>query len=541
MAASQTTKNNKALSAAARTGGASRRQGDTGGTLLLHPVTLLGQVLDLSGMAKVTSLLVLPFAHEDLAIVLGGYLITNDLMSVSLVAASIYGGIVASDFALYGLGAAARYVPLLNRFAIDSRVIRFSENLKRNIFVLVALCRFVPGVVFAAFIACGWVRVSLFRFAAASLIISALYLPLMLYLVIVFGDAMDDRLGLFAWPILLVLLGAVSVVRKRIFAFPEAETAAAAIAPLPHSSFGMPQLSRADRKVAAAERIPPLLFYLPLALNWIRLALRYRSLTLPTAVNPTILTGGMWGETKSSYFADLAPDQRRWIADFVVVERHADPYLIGADVDNARRAMTEAGLAFPVIAKPDIGWHGHGVRRIGCSAALEKYIAQFPPAVPIMLQRYVPYEAEAAVLYARRPGEATGRILSLTFRYFPHVVGDGHSTIQELIESDPRAQWKSSFHLGGDSAPLRSRLPATLIASRHGARWCASRSSAINAPVRCIATANDTSPRRSSALRRHCPGMTRIPLWPLRPALRDYRRADARRGFLDRRNQRHRR
>ena len=35
----------------------------------------------------------------------------------------------------------------------------------------------------------------------------------------------------------------------------------------------MPPLLHADRKVAAAERIPPALFYLPLALNWLRLGL----------------------------------------------------------------------------------------------------------------------------------------------------------------------------------------------------------------------------------------------------------------------------
>ena len=152
--------------------------------------------LDFSGLARITSLLVLPFAHEDLAIVFGGYFIVNNLMPVGLVALSIYGGMVASDFALYGIGAAARHLPWLRRFAVDDRVRRFGETLKRNVFGLVALCRVVPGVVFVAFVACGWTRVSLARFTAASLIISALYLPLMLYLVIVFGDALDDRLGL---------------------------------------------------------------------------------------------------------------------------------------------------------------------------------------------------------------------------------------------------------------------------------------------------------------------------------------------------------
>ena len=63
---------------------------------------------DFSWVAKITSLLVLPFTHEDLAIIFGGYFIVNHLMPVNLVAACIYGGMVVSDFALYGIGVGAR-------------------------------------------------------------------------------------------------------------------------------------------------------------------------------------------------------------------------------------------------------------------------------------------------------------------------------------------------------------------------------------------------------------------------------------------------
>lgn len=395
--------------------------------------------------------MVLPFAHEDLAIILGGYIIANHLMPTSLVVASIYGGIVASDFALYGIGAAARYVPWLSRFAVDGRVRRVSDTLKRNVFGLVALCRVVPGVVFVAFVACGWARVSFVRFAAASLLVSALYLPLMLYLVIMFGDALDDRIGLWAWPLLFVAIGATSFARKRIFAFRDPiELEIAQEAALPNSCFGMPPLSRADRKVAMAERIPPALFYIPLVINWIRLGLKHRSLTLPTAANPTIFTGGMWGETKSSYFYDVSPLERKWIADFVLIKRDAGAESPAVDIARAEAALTENGLAFPLIAKPDIGWHGHGVRLISDHASLATYIANFPEANTLVLQRYVPFPAEAAVLYARLPGEAKGRVISLTLRYFPHVIGDGRMTVRELINSDPRAQWKSDLHLGVD-------------------------------------------------------------------------------------------
>ncbi|HZD88736.1 MAG TPA: hypothetical protein VE224_01445 [Pseudolabrys sp.] len=420
----------------------------------------------MSGLAKVTSLLVLPFAHEDLAIILGGYIIVNHLMPAPVVAASIYGGMVASDFALYGLGAAARRVPWLDRYAVDERVRGFGETLKRNVFGLVLLCRVVPGVVFVAFVACGWTRVSLARFTVASLLVSALYLPVMLYLVIQFGGALDDHLGLMAWPILFGALAATGYVRKHVIAGPVAAAGDLAGGAMIAPCAGMPALPAADRRLAAAERIPPLLFYLPLLLNWLRLAIFYRSLTLPSAANPGIVTGGMWGETKSSYFFDVANGERCWIADFTVVHRGHGPASVENDRADAHRAIAEVGLDFPVIAKPDIGWHGRGVRRIDDAAALGTYIAEFPEGAALMLQRYVPFEGEAAVLYARRPEEATGRIQSLTLRYFPHVVGDGRRTLGELIAADARGQWKSCLHLGADRShcgPQRqdlARVPA---------------------------------------------------------------------------------
>lgn len=412
-------------------------------------MAVVGEIaLDISAFARFTSLLILPFAHEDLAIILGGYLIVNNVMPVSMVAVSIYIGMVASDFALYGIGAAARRVPWLHRYAVDDRVLQFSDTLQRNVFGIVALSRVVPGVVFVAFVACGWARVSLARFAAASLIVSAIYLPLVLYLVIEFGAVLSDWIGIWAWPLLFLAIVASSLLRKWIFSFRGSSEAVSAVdTVMTETCLGMPPLSRNDCRVAVAERIPPALFYLPLVINWLCLGLRYGSLTLPTAANPKIMTGGMWGESKSSYFDDVAPSERGWIADYVVVKRASG---LAADVGQANDAILRAGLTFPLMAKPDIGWHGHGVRRIDEPAQLAHYLAHFPHDHALMLQRYVPYAAEAAVLYARLPGEATGRILSLTLRYFPHVVGNGRNTVRELIRRDARASWKSDLHLGID-------------------------------------------------------------------------------------------
>jgi hypothetical protein len=282
--------------------------------------------------------------------------------------------------------------------------------------------------------------------------VSAIYLPLILYLVIVFGDAMDDQVGVWAWPVLLGAMAATGFVRKRVFAFSEgAELAEPVPAASPQGGHhGMPWLAARDRKVAAAERIPPGLFYLPLVLSWILLGLRYRSLTLPTAANPRIPTGGMWGESKSAYLFDIARSERQWVAEFAVVQRGVGFWSVQSDLELSLRSLAEAGIVFPLVAKPDIGWHGFGVRRIDGPAELRDYIAQFPERAKLILQRLLPYAGEAAILYARVPGEEKGRIRSLTFRYFPHVIGDGRSALRQLIYADPRARWRARLHLGVD-------------------------------------------------------------------------------------------
>jgi len=407
----------------------------------------------LSDLGALASLLMLPFAHEDLAIVFGAYAIVNKWFPASLVALCIYGGMVASDFALYGIGAGARRLPWLNRYAVDDRVVRFGQSLKRNLFGLFALCRLVPGIVFVAFVACGWTRVPLARFTIASLLISALYLPITLYLVIVFGDALDDHVGLWSWPVLLAVLVATAFVRRRVFAFNSAGEASdlateddGGVA----NHCGMPLLSLDEPRVARAERIPPLLFYIPLVLSWIGYGLRYRSLTLPSAVNPMIPTGGMWGESKSLCLNQIGANERRWIADFIVQQRSSGVDTLRGDHARALDALSAAGIEFPLVAKPDVGWHGHGVARLNNQAALADYLRQYPAGARMILQRYVPYAGEAAVLYARGPGMQAGRIESLAFRYFPHVVGNGRSTVRALVKSDPRTRWKLRLHMGED-------------------------------------------------------------------------------------------
>ena len=189
------------------------------------------------------------------------------------------------------------------------------------------------------------------------------------------------------------------------------------------------------REQAFIERIPKWLNLVPMVMQWAWLGLRYRSLTLPSAANPEITAGGLVGDTKSEYFTGMGALARSRVAPFTMVR------VDGADVvGTALRAMKEAGLGFPVVVKPDLGWCGFGVRRIDDTAALADYLAQFPHGESVMLQQYLDEPGEAGLFYVRHPQQPRGWLLGILLRHFPQVTGDGLSTVAQLVERDPRLQ-----------------------------------------------------------------------------------------------------
>lgn len=185
-------------------------------------------------------------------------------------------------------------------------------------------------------------------------------------------------------------------------------------------------------RVGQLERLPKWLNLIPMVTQWAWLSLKYGSVTLPSAANPAILSGGMVGEGKLDYFSTMGPHARSMTADYtsIIPGRHT--------IDDALMAMAAANLDFPVIVKPDVGWCGFGVRCIHSAGELARYIALYPVGETLVLQRYLPWEGEAGIFYARHPDEPAGRVIGILLRSFPRVTGDGKSTIAGLMAKDAR-------------------------------------------------------------------------------------------------------
>lgn len=207
-------------------------------------------------------------------------------------------------------------------------------------------------------------------------------------------------------------------------------------------------------RCSVLERMPKWLICVPLTMQWLWLALRYRSATLPSAANPAITSGGLVGEGKLEYFCGMGPVARAATAAYCAVSTHRP--LRDADL---QKMIENADLSWPLIAKPDLGLCGYGVRLLAGMPELQAYLKAFPVNEVVVLQQYLAEEGEAGIFYARDPESGEGRIIGLALRYFPRVTGDGKRTIATLIAADPRATrlMKSSKHQPAyDSA----RVPA---------------------------------------------------------------------------------
>ncbi len=406
--------------------------------------------------------------HEDVAVLAGTVLVLDKALTPGFAAICLWSGMMFGDILIYALGRAARQHPWLRKRIIGPGVERAGEWLRRNLVRVVAVCRMSPGVLFPTYIACGWFGIPFRRFIAVTASTALIYIAVVFPLTLLFGETFLHRLGYWAWGVVLVLLLLWSFFRKKRPAWKMVARATDFkfhLHPIlkPRSlnaHHGMPSIAHLRRRIARAERIPPWLFYIPVGFHWLGLSIRHGSLTLPALANPRIPGGGYWGESKCDCMNFIAPELQQWVAPYTSIRR-GPAVDAQADFERAEAARRGRGLDYPLVVKPDIGWQGYGVRLVGGADELRAYIEGYPEGADFVLQKFVPYDGEAGVFYVRHPGDERGKVVSLTLRYYPCVVGDGRQSVRELIMRDKRAGFKSGNYLG--ESPLHSGLnPAQL-------------------------------------------------------------------------------
>jgi hypothetical protein len=154
--------------------------------------------------------------------------------------------------------------------------------------------------------------------------------------------------------------------------------------------------------------------------------LKARSFFFYAAANPSIENGGFLMESKKKVY-DLIPDNYKPLTLY---------YESGTALQIVCDEIKEHQFQYPLIVKPDIGCKGQGVVKVDNEAALSHAIQKFNCA--LLVQPFIPYQKEMGLFYVRYPNQSKGFISGIVEKEFVKVVGDGTSTVHELLLQNKR-------------------------------------------------------------------------------------------------------
>lgn len=177
--------------------------------------------------------------------------------------------------------------------------------------------------------------------------------------------------------------------------------------------------------------------YLPVILAWPWWALRYRSLMLPFIANPTVFLAGMVGGSKAEVMGQAQGEFKAAILPWLAWVMSDRP--LHVQVAQVIEQAAARQIHLPFVCKPDTGCRGAGVKLIKSTEQLAAALAHYSEGHTVIIQRLADYTSEVGVFFVRdNPQSATGRIVSLTFKQTPQVIGDGLQTLAQLVSNDAR-------------------------------------------------------------------------------------------------------
>ncbi len=288
------------------------------------------------------------FASEDLTCVATGLLIQRGQIGVTggILACTL--GIFVGDVGLWAVGRLFGRATLAWPWTarrLQHHTLRDARAwLDRHAAGAIVGSRFLPGTRFALYVMSGVLRVPVAVFSLWAFIAALLWTPTIVLLTATLGDAFVGRVTPF--------LGAGWAARF---------TVAAAALGLLH---GGRMLAMKPRRVRVAARVarllrwefwPMWLFYAPVTIWIVLLAIWHRGLTTITAANPGIPDGGTVGESKFDILERLP---REYTIPTALVPAGAVDQRLRALADHIERH----GWLFPLVLKPDVGQRGVGVR-----------------------------------------------------------------------------------------------------------------------------------------------------------------------------------
>lgn len=397
--------------------------------LPFNPATAIPKAMGPTALVVFALLALATFVSEDLTCIWAGVMIAEGRIGFAFGTLACLIGIFLGDMLLFlagrVIGRPALIHPPLKWFVRETDVARGSEWFRRRGMLAIAISRFMPGTRLPTYVAAGLLDTSFLQFAFYFLIAAGIWTPLLVGGSMLVGREIIESALITQQSLLLrAAIIAISVfVLVRLL--------------LQLLTFrGRRMLVGRWRRLTHWEFWPPWIFYPPVVLYILFLGIKHHGLTVFTCANPAIEEGGFVGESKSAILNGLS--RSAGSTEFMLASCLLRPVdSAESQVESAKVFMRSHSLNYPVVLKPDAGERGSGVSVVRSDLQLTEYL-QSSPGNAVILQEYAS-GSEFGVFYYRYPHEETGRIFSITRKLFPSVVGDGKTTLQDLILKDKRA------------------------------------------------------------------------------------------------------
>lgn len=183
-------------------------------------------------------------------------------------------------------------------------------------------------------------------------------------------------------------------------------------------------------KLTHWEYWPLKIVYIPIFFLWTFYALKSKSIFFFNASNPRMRNGGFFMDSKIEIY-NLIPQKYYPKTEFVKEN---------TDFTSVLNLLETSKISLPFIVKPDIGLRGSAVKKIDRLEELKSYNdkANFD----YLLQNLIPYPNEVGIFYVRFPNQKNGKITGIVAKEFLIIEGNGTSTIEELLKTNPRYEFQ---------------------------------------------------------------------------------------------------
>ena len=171
---------------------------------------------------------------------------------------------------------------------------------------------------------------------------------------------------------------------------------------------------------------PTWVVYFPFFFLYLGYSLRLRSIFYFTSVNPDMTNGGAFLAPKDEIYNRLPPE-------FIPATYTLG---VGQDINGLWSWMSDNRLSYPVLAKPNMGLRGAGLKVLYSKKELIDFLEDIQSTY--LIQEFIDYDNELGVFFIKNPETGAFDITSIVKKAFITVRGDGKKTIGELMLDIPR-------------------------------------------------------------------------------------------------------